>query len=222
LLPTRSPPPPTDEDVARRVLAGETELFELVMRRHNQRVYRTVRSILKDEDEVEDAMQQAYVQAYTHLGQFAGHSRFSTWLIRIALNEALGRLRRGRKLVAIDDDTLPEEEASMSVSPAAPTPEDQAASRELGRTLEDALDALPDIYRTVLVLREVEGMTTAETADTLETSEEVVKTRLHRAKRLLHDRLATVAAEQMGDTFAFHARRCDRVVSGVMARILRR
>jgi RNA polymerase sigma-70 factor (ECF subfamily) len=204
-----------DEEIVRRVAGGETDLFELLMRRHNTRVYRAVRSILRDEDEAEDAMQQAYLSAFVHLRDFAGGARFSTWLTRIALNEALGRLRRHRPLVALD---VVREEPSMPPDPP-PTPEGDAARRELGALLERAIDGLPEIYRTVVMLRDVEGMSTGEAADALGIAEEAVKTRLHRARAMLQARVTALAGEGLGAAFPFYAPRCDRVVHGVMARL---
>jgi RNA polymerase sigma-70 factor, ECF subfamily len=208
--------PLSDEAIARRVAAGETDLFELLMRRNNTRVYRAVRSILRDEDEVEDAMQDAYVSAFRHLGEFAFGARFSTWLVRIALNEALGRLRRRRRLVPLDAATA--EDPPMPPLPP-PNPEEASARRELAVLLEREIDALPELYRTVVVLRDVEGMSTAEAAEALGANEDAVKTRLHRGRALLQERLTTRAGEGIATAFPFHAPRCDRVVAGVMARI---
>ncbi|MGZ3458385.1 MAG: RNA polymerase sigma factor [Archangium sp.] len=183
---------PSDEDLARRVREGETALFEVLMRRYNARVYRAVRALLKDEDEAEDAMQQAYVLAFTHLEQFKGSAKFSTWLIRIAVNEALLRLRKRRHLVAIDGGVDDEPEAGMKlVERNTPDPERQTYDRELVQLLETTLDALPAPYRMVLMLREVDGLSTAETAEVLSVTEEVVRTRLHRARAFLRDALDT-------------------------------
>ena len=208
---------PSDEEIARRVLAGETALFEVVMRRHNQRVYRAIRAILRDEAEVEDAMQQAYLSAYLHLAEFEGSSRLSTWLVRIAVNEALGRLRRDRRLVALSDAL----EGTEMIQAPPESPEDTAERRELTAILERAVDGLPELYRTVFVLREVEGLSTADAADALGTNEDVVKTRLHRARALLHERLASLADSRTADLFPFHAPRCNRVVAAVMEAIAR-
>ncbi len=162
----------SDGEVVRRVRAGDTALFEVLMRRHNQRVYRAVRSILRDEREVEDAMQQAWLAAYAHLDQFEGASAFSTWLTRIALNEGLARLRQRAKLTPLDD--VPEQEIqAMRTAPI--DPEGRAADRELARMLEQAVDALPELYRSVFVLREIEGLSTADAAESMGVSEEVVK-----------------------------------------------
>lgn len=205
-----------DAEVVRRVLAGEPALFEVLMRRHNQRVFRAIRSVLRGDAEAEDAMQQAWLDAYAHLGQFQGAAAFGTWLTRIALNEALSRVRRRVPLAALAD--VPEEDDPMRST--ARDPEGRAADRELARMVEEAIDELPEHHRTVLVLREVEGMSTAEAAEALSVSEEVVKVRLHRARLALRDRLWERAGPTSREAFAFLGARCDRMVAAVMARIL--
>src|ERR1044072_6674629 len=164
----------SDEQVVTRVLAGQTALFEVLMRRHNERIYRAARAILRDEDEAEDVMQQAYVNPYSHLPQFDGRSKFSTWLTRIAVHEALARARRRGRYMTMDGD-----ESSVvdvpGVFDAAPDPERLAISRELGGLVESAVDRLPDGTREVFMLRQVEGMSTEEVAETLNVSEAVVK-----------------------------------------------
>jgi RNA polymerase sigma-70 factor, ECF subfamily len=211
---------PSDEELAQRVSEGETALFEVLMRRHNARVYRAVRALLTDEDEVEDVMQQAYVLAFTHLEQFEGNAKFSTWLIRIAVNEALLRLRKRSRWVSIDGGAGEDSERGMTlVEHKTPDPERRALERELVRLLEGAIDALPPIYKTVLVLREVDGLSTGETAEVLSVSEDVVRTRLHRARALVREELDARLGGQLEEVFPFHASRCDRVVAAVMARI---
>ena len=215
-----SNPQLSDEEVVRRVLQGDTPLFEVLMRRNNQRVYRAVRAILRQESEVEEAMQQAYVSAYANLGQFEGAARFSTWLVRIAVNEALGRLRRRSRLVVLDGQEDLEQDEIMSPRPPRPSsPEENAMQRELVDLLESALDTLPEIYSLVFTLREVEGMDTAEVALALEVSEEVVKTRLHRARGMLRENLFSRVGPQAQEAFRFYAPRCDRVVAAVLQAI---
>ena len=143
----------------RRVLAGETALFEALMRRYNQRLYRVARVILKDDSEAEDVMQHAYVQAYTHLGQFAGRSSFATWLTRIAVHEALARARRRRRDVPTHPLAEPGEEAMLTLKSEDPNPEQLVLQGELCALLESSIEGLPVAYRSVLVLREVEGLT---------------------------------------------------------------
>jgi RNA polymerase sigma-70 factor (ECF subfamily) len=208
----------SDEEVIRRVRAGEPELFEILMRRHNQRLYRVARSIVKDEAEAEDVMQQAYVNAYIHLDQFADRARFSTWLTRIAVYEALGRLRRRRRAREVDVSSVTEG-TGAGLTSGEPSPEQQALTGELRRLLEGAVDALPCTSRAAFVLREVEGLSTAEAAACLGVSEDVVKTRLHRARRQLRKELFDRAGLVRQDAFAFHAPRCDRIVATVLARL---
>src|SRR5262249_49471004 len=156
----------TDEEIVDRVVGGDRALFELIMRRHNQRIYRTIRSILRDEAEVEDAMQQAYVDAYAHLGSFAKKARFSTWLTRIALHEALARKRRAR----------PEGEVMNDLPDPTRNPEQRTEDAETQRLLAVAIDGLPEHFRTVFVLRAVQGLSVEETAEALELNTETVKT----------------------------------------------
>ncbi len=169
----------TDEEIVNRVSTGQIEMFEILMRRHNQRLYRAARAILQDDAEAEDAVQQAYLNAYRHLDQFEGRAQFSTWLTRIAVYEALARRKRAGGNPASSEDGVVE----TAVSPA-PDPERQAYGKELSLLLESALAGLPDCYRSVFLLREVDGLSTAETARHLRISDATVKTRLHRAKGL--------------------------------------
>ncbi len=206
-----------DEALVDRVRRGDPLAFELLMRRNNRRVYRAVRTVLRDPAEVEEVMQQAYVLAFSHLDQFEGTARWSTWLCRIAFNEALARLRQRGRFVSIDSGAAVP--GSDSWRSAGPDPERQARTRELGRLVEEAVDELPDIYRSVLIFREIEGLSTAETASILAVDENVVKTRLHRARGLLRETIEQRIGEQVEEAYAFEARRCDRVVAAVMARL---
>jgi RNA polymerase sigma-70 factor (ECF subfamily) len=201
-----------DSEIVQRVRAGETALFEILMRRHNQRVYRVARAVVRDESEVEDVMQQAYINAFTHLHQFEDRAQFSTWLTRITLNEAFGR----RKKMRLDNEEL----MDTHTSPLA-DPERQAYGRELNRVLEDAVDALPAAYRTVFMLRDIEGLSTSETAAGLGVGEEAVKTRLHRARAMVRRAVTTRIGATTAEAFQFHAVRCDRVVDGVLTTVLR-
>jgi RNA polymerase sigma-70 factor (ECF subfamily) len=207
----------SDDVLIQQVLAGNTAVFELLMRRYNERVYRAARSIVRDEAEAEDVMQQAYVNAFTHLRQFNGSARFSTWLTRIAINEALARVRRRRRYEAFDEE-LSNVEPFMFRTPAE-NPERQAFSRELAGLLEWAIDGLPNGMREVFVLREVEGLSTAEVAECLGVSEDVVKTRLSRGRAQLRQRLMEQTGAVAPEAFRFYRPRCDRVVAKVLARI---
>jgi RNA polymerase sigma-70 factor (ECF subfamily) len=207
---------PDDAEVVRRVLAGETALFELLMRRHDQRVYRAIRSVLRDEAEAEDVMQQTWLLAYSSLGDFAGASAFSTWLVRIAVNEALGRVRRRARGVAVVSTTGA---AEGVMSRAEQTPEEQVATSESRRLLERSIDRLPLQYRTVFVLREIEQLSTAETAEALTLTEDAVKVRLHRARLALRDAIAEEVGVGASEAFPFLAPRCNRVVRAVMSQI---
>ncbi len=209
----------SDEEVVRRVRAGEGPLFEVLMRRYNQRLYRVARAILRDDAEAEDVMQHAYVEGYLHIGQFAGRSAFSTWLTKIAVYEALARVRRRGKELLVDPLPDGDEDAMSRLKSPRPDPEQQALQGEARALLEAAIDALPVGYRSVFVLREVEGMNTAETAECLAVSDEVVKTRLHRARALLRAELLARAGVAASTAFSFHLSRCDRVVAAVFARL---
>ncbi|MGE5358847.1 MAG: RNA polymerase sigma factor [Bacteroidales bacterium] len=208
----------TDEEVARRVLLGETPLFEILMRRYNQRLFRVVRGIIRDDSEAEDVVQEAYVNAYTHLDQFAGRAKLSTWLTRIAVNEALARARRGARLDPLETGS---ETGDLmdTLKSRDPDPERQAVTGELRATLESAIDNLPPLYRSVMMMREVEELSTAETAECLGITEEAVKVRLHRARGMLRAKLEDLIGHEAPNAFRFDGARCDRIVRGVMERI---
>jgi RNA polymerase sigma-70 factor (ECF subfamily) len=208
----------SDEAVVTRVLAGEHALFELIMRRHNQRLFRVARAIVRDDDEAEDAVQQAYIAAYERLAQFAGAARFSTWLTRIAIHTALARLRRARQRAEVTSGREQEEVMRKVPSPSE-SPEEQLSRRELTALLERAIDELPDLYRVVVMMRQVQQLSTAETAECLEVSEDVVKVRLHRGTAMLRQSMAARMETMAGDTFAFLGERCDRIVAAVMRAI---
>jgi len=205
----------TDEELVQRIVNGDAALFEILMRRHNQRIYRAVRAVLRADDDAEDVMQQAYLNAYQHLHQFAGDAQFSTWLTRIAVNEALGRRRKRTR--ALDQGT---EDVDISlVESSTPDPEQQASHSELRDVMEREVAALPDAFRVVVVMRDIEGLSTSETAACLGISEDLVKQRLHRARAMLRENLYQRAGVTLASLFAFGNARCDRVVAAVMARI---
>jgi len=207
-----------DEEIVERVRAGETALYEVLMRRYNQRLFRVAVSILRDDAEAEDVMQEAYVNAYQHLNQFAGLAKFSTWLTKIAVNEALARLRR-RERIGGESDLEANSRIMNNVTSGIPDPERQASDHQLRLVIEASIDSLPDMYRSVFVLRAVEGLSAAETAACLDIGEEAVKTRLHRARHMLQKDLRRRASVLSAEAFPFHLSRCDRVVAGVFQKI---
>jgi RNA polymerase sigma-70 factor (ECF subfamily) len=206
----------SDEEVVERVRAGDLDLFEVLMRRYNQRLYRVARAVLRDEGESEDVVQDAWVRAFTHLDQFAGRARFSTWLTRIALYEAWGRARRRSRFESIDADS---NEKSVTETSRDRNPEENASNSEIASILEGAIESLPESYRTVFVLREVESLSTLETAECLDLTAQAVKTRLHRARSLLRRGLAERVGPTAAGAYAFAGARCDRIVESVLARI---
>lgn len=214
----------SDEEVVSRILAGELALYEILMRRHNQQVYRAVRSILRNESEADDVVQEAYVSAYRHLATFEGRARFSTWVVRIAVNAALDRRRRSARLVLVDptdEERRSESHEASGGGSDGDNPEEQSARRELAGLLERAIDALPEPFRIVYVLRELEGLTTEETADSLALEPGTVKTRLYRARRLLRERLIHDVDAASLHAFPFGGERCDRIVAAVLERLAR-
>jgi RNA polymerase sigma-70 factor (ECF subfamily) len=206
----------TDEELVSRVIAGDAAYFEILVRRHNQRIYRAVRAVLRFDDDVEDVMQQAYLNAFQHLHQFAGSALFSTWMTRIAVNEALARRRKRGSAFGEGGDAVTLNLADTK----ARDPEQVAVTSELRKVMEDEVAALPDSFRIVFMMRDVEGLSTAETAETLDISEDLAKTRLHRARMMLRDKLYRRAGVTLESIFTFGQARCDRVVAGVHSRIM--
>ena len=204
----QAPKDVSDADAVSRILAGEPLFFEQVMRRHNPMVYRAVRAILRDEAEADDAMQAAYLSAFEHLAAFKGASKLSTWLVRIAVNEALQRLRKRRPSTALDEAT--------ELPSALPSPEDANMTKEMLALLEHTIDELPETDRVVVMLKEIQELPIAEVAEILEINEEAVKQRLHRAKAKLQDR---VLEKTRAGLFGFEAPRCNRVTEAVLRRI---
>jgi RNA polymerase sigma-70 factor, ECF subfamily len=210
----------SDEEIVKRVLEGDVSLFEIIIRRHNQLLYRVTRSIVGNDSEAEDVMQETYVRAFEHLEQFAGRSQFRTWLTRIAVNEALARSERGKRFQYPD-----ERHESMSGDPMdlflslEPSPEEKVSESEMRGLLEQAIARLPESYRSVLLLRDVEEISGEEVARMLNLSEATVKVRLHRARRTLRRTIFQKAGKQLRGVFAFDAVRCDRIVAHVFERI---
>jgi RNA polymerase sigma-70 factor, ECF subfamily len=206
-----------------RIRQGDASAFEALMRKCNQKLFRIARSILKDDSEAEDALQEAYLTAYTALKSFRGESALTTWLSRIVINEALGRMRKRRRAAEVipiasgDPETLLAEEEA--VSDERSTPEEAAQRSQLRAVLERKIDALPVAFRTVFVMRELEEMTVEETASALGIPEATVRTRLFRAKSQLRESLAAEIDVTLSDAFSFDGARCDRIVARVLARI---
>lgn len=196
-----------DEEVVRRVLAGDMPAFEVVMRRYNQRLYRAARGVLRNDTEAEDVVQESYLQAIRHLKGFEWRSSFATWLTRIVVNEACARRKRRSR-------TMPEQPAPAGIENA----EISVRRREAGLAFREQVDALPASLRVVLVLRVVEGLNTKETAECLGLSEPAVKVRLHRARETLQKRMAQDLVSELQSVYAFDGERCDRIVHGVLAK----
>ncbi len=207
----------TDEEVVIRVIQGEKGLYEILMRRCNQRLYRAVRSYLQDDADIADTMQDTYVRAYEKLSSFRREAAFPTWLIRIGINEALQRLKRERALRSHIDHDVCDEGLIHLPDTNMRDPEERLIQREASARLERAIDSLPELYRVVYMLREVEGSSVAEVAAILDLTESNVKVRLHRAKALLKEALFELHAGD--ETFTFGNTHCDLLVALVMARI---
>ena len=212
----------TDAELATSAAEGDGSAFEQIMRRHNRLLFRTARSILKSDAEAEDALQEAYLRAWRALGTFRADAKLSTWLVRIVINEALGRLRRnGAEVLALDATLDPEGPSMEDVMEGNPDERpDRAAMRtELRQAMEARIDALPDAFRTVFILRAVEELSVEEVAVVLGLPEATVRTRYFRARGLLREGLARDVDLAMGDAFSFDGARCDRIVAGVMGKI---
>jgi RNA polymerase sigma-70 factor, ECF subfamily len=205
-----------DADVVARVLTGDAALFELLMRRYNRLLFRLARGIVRDDDEARDVVQAAYVNAYYHLDQFRGPAGFKAWLARIAINEALSRVRRQPASVDV-------EQQHILALPDLGTiePETAASGRDLLRILQAAIDRLPEEFRQVFMLRGVEQLSIAETAELLDLNPNTVKTRFHRARRMLQELLQRKLDDVVRDTFPLGGQRCDAIVGTVLARIRR-
>jgi RNA polymerase sigma-70 factor (ECF subfamily) len=208
----------TDQQVIERVKIGDTALYEIIMRRHNQRLYRVARAILRNDADAEDVIQEAYVRAYQHLDQFAGIASFSIWLTRIAVNEALRRLRLRKRNQQLDD-AEDDPEIYMNIIETSPDPEERASFNELGQLLEETILSLPSQLRTIVMLRDVQELSTSETSQILDITEQNVKVRLHRGRALMRERLFARVGSAGKDAFPFMGHRCDHVVIGVFARL---
>ena len=213
-----------DVEMARRIGAGDRDALRQLMRRYNQTLYRTARSILKDDAEAEDAVQEAYILAYRAMGGFRGDAKLSTWLVRIVVNESIGRARkRSRRAEVIQLNGSMEQNDDAAEVPmneaSSEQPERAVMRAEMRRLLEAKIDQLPDGFRTVFVLRALEEMTVDEAAVCLGIPPATVRTRYFRAKGLLREALAREIDFSFGDAFAFAGERCDSIVAGVLARL---
>lgn len=193
----------SDEALIRLVLEGDRRAFEWIIRRHNQRLFRAGMALLQNDTDVEDAMQTAYINAYLHLADFKNRSSFSTWLTRIMINQCLLQKRKKPKAAAATDNLI-----NMR------TPDRELGNKELSSLLENAVEQLPEKYRLVFVLREVEDLSVRETSEVLDIEEANVKTRLNRAKTMLRAQLQGYMKDHL---YSFHLTRCDRIVANVFA-----
>jgi RNA polymerase sigma-70 factor (ECF subfamily) len=211
-----------DEELVRMARARDETAVRVITRRYNRRLFRIARSILRNDAEAEDVVQETYVRAFTGLDMFRGDAAFGTWITRIAMNEALGRLRRRRPTVDWDTYGTNRNEAEIihfPVSAAGGDPEKAMAQSEIRTVLEHAIDALPDAFRAVFVARIVEGMSVDETADLFGLQPETVKTRLHRARVLLRAELDKQLGPALTSSFPFGGRRCERMTETIVSRI---
>lgn len=211
----------TEMDLVARAAAGDEAAFEAIMRSHNQLLFRTARSILKSDAEAEDAVQDAFLRAWLALDSFRADSKLSTWLVRIVTNEALGRLRRARLHTIPLEDAMTSADPNMQVALAdsfGHGPEQSALLAEVRSLIERQIDLLPDNYRTVFVLREVEGLSARDVAEALGLPVTTVRTRAFRARMLLRKGLVGKVEADLSGAFAFNGARCDRIVTNVIAR----
>lgn len=206
-----------DMQLVRRALERDGDAFRTIIKTHNQRLYRIARGVVRNDSEAEDIVQEAYVKAFAHLDAFRGDSSLATWLLRIVINEALGRLRKRRRTVAMPENP----QAEIIRFPLNPSddPERTMAQRQILQLVERATDSLPDVYRTVFVARVIEGLSIEETADLLGVRPQTVKTRLHRARALVRKALDDQIGPVLLDAFPFAGRRCERLTSAVMRRL---
>ena len=211
-------------DLAKRIAGGDSGAFEIIMRRHNRALFRTARAILRDDAEAEDALQEAYFKAYRMIGEFRAEARLSTWLGRIVANEALMRLRKNARrsaIIPLQANASIEEIHQMPDTATDQTPERSAQRAEMRKLIEAKIDALPEVYRPVFVLRAVEELSVEETADILQIPAATVRSRFFRARSLLRESLAKDVDIACEDAFAFAGDRCDRIVANVLERIHR-
>jgi RNA polymerase sigma factor (sigma-70 family) len=223
-LPRSSDPSVDDAELARRIAYHDEAAFVVMMRRHNGALYRVARAILKNNADAEDVLQEAYLSAYRHMADFRADAKLSTWLTRIVVNQALARRRsehRSRLVVPFShlhaDDRVAQEQVDLDDS--ANSPEHSTTRAEMRSLLERKIDDLPVAFRTVFMLREVDELSGAETADCLSITEATVRSRLFRARRLLRESLSRELDMAKADVFQIGGEHCDRIVAGVLARL---
>ena len=214
---------PDEAGLIARAIENDPAAVRVIMQRHNRRLYRIARSVVRDDSEAEDVVQEAYGRAFTHLREFRGASSIGTWLARIVLNEALGRLRRRHETVDLElienQHRVGAQVISFPLEAAQPDPERTMAQREINEILQRSIDDLPDAFRLVLVARAIEGMSIEDTAELLGIRPETVKTRLHRARALLRAKLERELGPSLPQTFPFEGDRCERMTSSVLERL---
>jgi RNA polymerase sigma-70 factor (ECF subfamily) len=211
-----------DTELVRRALGRDEAAVRAIIAANNRRLYRLARGILRNDAEAEDVVQETYVRAFTHLKDFRGDSSVATWLSRIAMNEALGRLRRRRPGVewsSLPEGTLEAQIIQFPLSSVADDPEKSMAQREIQHVVEHAIDELPEAFRLVFITRVVEGMNVEETAEILRLKPETVKTRLHRARAMLRDNVEKKIGPLVMEAFPFAGRRCERLTDAVLRRL---
>src|SRR4051812_29242353 len=221
-VPRIAPGETEDADLVRRAREREESAVRSIMETNNRRLYRLARGILRNDSEAEDVVQETYVRAFTHLAEFRGESSLATWLARIAMNEALGRLRRQRPGVewtSLPPGTLEAQVIQFPLSAAAEDPEKSMAQREIQRVVEHAIDELPDAFRIVFITRVIEGMNVEETSEILGLKTETVKTRLHRARTMLRDIVEKKIGPVVLEAFPFAGKRCERLTEAVLKRL---
>jgi RNA polymerase sigma-70 factor (ECF subfamily) len=217
-----APAAASDAELVKRALARDEAAVRDIIKANNRRLYRLARGILRNDGEAEDVVQETYVRAFTRLADFRGESSLSTWLSRIAMNEALGRLRRERpgvELSSLPQGVLEAQIIQFPLMSAADDPEKSMAQREIQHVVEGAIDELPEPFRIVFITRVLEGMNVEETAEILDLKPETVKTRLHRARAMLRDNVEKKIGPVVMEAFPFAGRRCDRLTEAVLKRL---
>lgn len=212
----------SDNELVERARARDATAFRTIMKTHNQRLYRLARGIVRNDSEAEDIVQEGYVRAFSHLDGFRGDSSLATWLSRIVINEALGRVRKKRRSIELPESEHPQAEAKIIQFPLNTSnddPERSMAQRQILNLVERATDNLPDVYRTVFVARVIEGLNIEETSELLGVKPETVKTRLHRARQLVRKELDAQIGPVLLDAFPFAGRRCERLTLAVLDRL---